>query len=270
MRIHMLFSRVRKFYPCVFLLLTGLALSSCITTTTGGFVIEASEEQALDDYMQLAIAYYDANDMQGARRHITNAMNISDRDSSVYTVLALIYQREGDLQLAGENFQRAINLDRGNSRARNNYAVLLFELERYRDVYQQLERVANDVEYEGRAIAFENLGRAAIQLNRLSDAQIAFERALQLNPNLYVSALESALVYFEMADYERARSKFQNYLTISEYTGVPHSPRALLAGIQIEDYFQNQRFVDNVVLVLETLYRTSPEYQTYLSMQNGR
>lgn len=265
----MFFSQIRTTYTSVLLMLIGLVLVSCVTTTTGGFVTEVSEDQAVEDYVQLAIAYYDANDMQGARRHVSNAMNISDRNSGAYTILALIYQREGDLQLAEENFERAISLDRSNSRARNNFAVLLFEMERYRDAYNQLERVANDAEYEGRAIAFENLGRAAVQLNRLDDGLTAFERALQLNPNLYISALESSLVNFELENFPRARSRFQNYMTIAEYSGIPHSPRALLAGIRIEGHFQNQQFVDNFVLVLETLYRTSPEYQTYLGMRNG-
>ncbi len=262
----MFIHRVRTLYPSLIILVAGVFLSSCITTRTGGFIAEASDEQALEDYVQLAIAYYDENDMQGARRHINNALRIDDRDSTVYNVLALIFQREGDLQLAAENFERAISLDRDNSRARNNYAVLLFELNSYRDAYEQLERVANDSEYDGRAIAFENLGRAAIQLDRLEDAKLAFQRALQLNSNLYISALELALVNFEQENYAAARTSFQSYLTIVEFYGVPHSPRALLAGIRIEGHFQNQQFVNNFSRVLETLYRSSPEYQSYLRL----
>ncbi|MBT3530740.1 MAG: type IV pilus biogenesis/stability protein PilW [Gammaproteobacteria bacterium] len=262
----MLISPVRTLYPCLVMLLAGLSLSACITTTTGGFIAEASDEQALDDYLQLAIAYYDENDMQGARRHINNAMQIDGRNSDVFTILALVFQREGDLDRAAENFDRAIDLDRGNSMARNNYAVLLFEMGRYQDAYEQLEQVANDPDYDGRAIAYENLGRAAIQLDRVEDAKNAFQRALQLNSNLYISALESALIEFEQGNYERARSSFQSYLTIVEFSSVPHSPRALLAGIRIEGYFQNQQFVNNFSRVLEALYRNSPEYQSYLEL----
>ena len=84
----------------------GLVLAGCVTTTSGGFNPEVSEEEALDDYIQLAVAYYEANDMAGARRHINNALAIDDRSSEVYNVLALVHQREGDLDLADEVFRR--------------------------------------------------------------------------------------------------------------------------------------------------------------------
>ncbi len=253
---------------CAAMLATAL-LTSCVTTTTGGFNVEASDEQALQDYVQLAIGYYDADDLIGARRHLNNALEINDRHADIYTVLALILQREGDLELAEENFRRAISLDRNNSRARNNYAVLLFSLERYRDAYDQLERVANDSGYEGRAIAFENLGRSALRLERLQDAEYAFERALQINGNLYVAALELARLKFDNQDWNGARQNYRQYLTNVEFYSIPHSPRALLAGIQIEGRFQNQEIVNNFSLILRTLYQDSPEYQAYQRLNNA-
>jgi type IV pilus assembly protein PilF len=258
-----------KFISRILALLAVGFLSSCITTTTGGFLVDTSDERATEDYVQLALAYFDADDMAGARRHVNNALDINARSSEAHMVLALIFQREGDVDLADENFRRSISLDRDNSRARNNYAALLFEQQRYRDAFEQLRRVANDTEYEGRAIAFENLGRAALRLNRESEAQNAFARALQLNSNLYVSAVELSLIYLEQQDFPRARSSYQSYLTIVEFYNVPHTPRALLAGIQIEGYYQNQKLVDDFALILSTLYQSSPEYQIYQRLSNA-
>lgn len=254
---------IHKFISRIVVLLAAGFLASCVTTTTGGFLTDASDERAIEDYVQLALAYYDADDMPTARRHVNNALAIDNRSSEIHMVLALILQSEGDSELADETFRRSISLDRDNSRSRNNYAALLFEQERYRDAFEQLERVAADTEYEGRAIAFENLGRAALRLNREEDAKNAFERALQLNSNLYVSALELSLIYLQQQDFPRARSDYQRYLTIVEFYNVPHTPRALLAGIQIEGYYNNQELVDNFALILSTLYQTSPEYQVY-------
>ena len=84
------------------LLLSG-ALSCCVTTTTGGFMVDASEEQAATDYIQLALAYFDNRDMPGARRHVNNALDIDNGISDAYMVLAMIFQREGDLDLADSN-----------------------------------------------------------------------------------------------------------------------------------------------------------------------
>ena len=241
--------------------LTSMMLTACVTTTTGGFMVDASEDQAAADYVQLALAYFDNNDMSGARRHANNALDVDDEVSDAYKVLALIAEREGDRDLADSNFRRAISLDRDNSRARNNYAAMLFLQERYRESYAQLEMVASDTSYEGRALAFEGLGRSALRMGRLDDARSAFQRALQLDGNLFIAALELSLLEFDQKDYLSARRYYQSYLTIVEFLQLPHTPRALLAGIQIKGYFQNEELVENFTLVLSTLYPSSPEYQ---------
>lgn len=244
-------------------------LSSCVTTTTGGFMVEASDKQAVQDYIQLAIAYYDVDDLVASRRHLNNALTIDARSADVYNILALISQREGDLDLAKDAFRTALRFDRSNSRARNNYAVLLFDQERYSEAYDELVRVTGDANYDGRAIAFENQSRSASRLDRVDDARNAFTRALQLNANLYISALELALIEFNQENKDRAHQLFQQYLTIVEFYSIPHTPRALMAGIQIEGQAQNQKIVDTFALLLTSLYQDSPEFETYQRLSNA-
>ncbi len=258
-----------RYFACFSMVWALALLPSCVTTTTGGFNVEPSEEQALESYIQLAVAYYDENDIVNARRHITNALELDDRSADALNVMALIYQQEGDLGPAEDNFRRAINSDRNNSRVRNNYAALLFSQERYQDAYEQLEQVTEDIAYEGRAIAFENLGRSAIRLNEYSDAEFAFRRALQMNPDLYVSAVELAMILYEKEDWPGSRQVFQQYLTTTDFYSIPHTPRALLAGIQIEGRFQNAELVDSFALILTTLYQDSPEYEAYQRISNA-
>lgn len=246
-----------------------LGASSCVTTTTGGFNVEASDEQALEDYIQLATAYYDVDDMAGARQHITNALEINPNNSTIYNILALVLQREGDLELAEENFERSIDLDRGNSRARNNYAAFLFSAERFEEAYAQLAIVADDTLYEGRAVAFENLGRAALRLNRYEDAMGAFERALQLNSDLYISSLELSQLHFNAGDIPRAKAVFAQYLTNADFYRIPHTPRALLLGIQLESDIQDSELAESFKLLLSTLYPESEEYAQYERLRNG-
>ena len=89
-----------------------VVMNACVTTTTGGFNVEPSDEESLENYLQLAVAYFDADDMPNARCHLNNALEIDSRNSEAYNILALVSMREGDLELAIENFQRAVRLDR--------------------------------------------------------------------------------------------------------------------------------------------------------------
>ena len=246
-----------------------LVLQACVTTTTGGFTVEVSEEEALEDYIQLAKGYFDAGDMVSARRHVNNALEIDARNSETHNVLALIYQREGDLDLADDYFRRAISLDRDNSRARNNYAAFLFSEQRYSEAFEQLERVTADASYEGRAIAFENLGRAALRLERYEQAENAFTRALQLNSNLYFSSLELAALRVRAENWQAARQSFAQYRTTAQFYNIPYTPRALLLGIQIEGRFNNRELVEEFALILATLHQNSPEFQAYQRLSNA-
>lgn len=244
-------------------------LVACETTVSGGFNDNADQEQALQDYVQLAIAYYDSNDMAGARRHINNALAIDDRSADAYNVLALVLQREGDLNLADQTFRRAIGLDRDNPRVRNNYAAFLFSQQRYSDAVEQLTVVANDVEYEGRAMAFENLGRSALMLGRRDDAQRAFERAVQLNTNLYLSSLELAQLHIDKQDWREARRNFDQYLTVREFYSIPYDARSLWVGIQLESRSQDKNQLNIYTRLLTTLFQDSPEYQLYRNLSNA-
>lgn len=266
-------SRLQRLFfssrPLLHIAFVSLLLSGCVTTTTGGFNVDASDEQAVEDYIQLALGYYDANDLAGARRSLSNAQRLDDRNSDIYTVLALIFQREGDVELAEEHYLRAISLDRANARARNNFAAMLFGFERYEEAFEQLEQVVTDTSYDGRAIAFENLGRSALMLGKTDEAANSFRRALGLNANLYLSSLELSLLLFDQDQFAGARALFSQYLTTVDFYGIPHPPKALLAGIRIEGKFQNQKLVDDFSLLLTTLYQDSPEYQTFQEMQNA-
>jgi type IV pilus assembly protein PilF len=259
--------KMKSVRTILLLLIAGLA-AGCVTTTTGGFNVEPSPEEAVEDYIQLAVAYYDAGDLVNARRHLSRALDLNVQNSELYNVLALVMQAEGDLDLAAETFERSIRIDRTNSRARNNYAALLYSMGDYEEAFDQLEEVTRDTMYEGRAFAFESLGRSALRLQRLEEAELAFQRALQLNGNLYIAAIELAMLHADRQDWNGARRVFRQYLTTAEFYNLPHSPRALLAGIKIESKFQNRELVDNFTRILTTLYQESPEYQEYLRLDD--
>ncbi len=245
-----------------------LMFTACVTTTTGGFNVDSSEERAVRDYIQLAIGYYEAGDMTGARRHISNALTINDRSSEAYDVRALIFQREGEPRLAQENFERSLSLKSANSRARNNFAAFLFEQQRYEEAYRQLEMVANDTAYEARALAFENLGFAALRTDRGDRAAAAFERALQLNQNLYRSSLELAHARFGAGLFAESLRYYNQFVVTSNFYNMPQTPRSLWLGVQLERRFDNRAGAAIYGQLLESLYKDSPEYQRYVNSAN--
>src|SRR5690606_12478847 len=106
--------------------------------------------------------------------------------------------------------------------------------ERFKDAYDQLDIVVDDTTYENRAQAFENLGLAALRLERNQDAEYAFGRALQLNKNLLRSSLELTSLNLQKPDLVQARAYYTNYQTLIQFYNIRQTPRGLWVGIQLE------------------------------------
>lgn len=247
-----------------------MLLSGCVTSETGGFAADTSRERALNDYIQLALGYYEADDMVRAKRHVDNALGIDRRSSEAHHVRALIHQREAEMELARETFERSLSLDRSNSRARNNFAAFLFSRGEFEEAYRQLRIVSEDTDYTARPMAFQNLGLAALQLNREEDAVIAFERALLLDRNMFRSSLELARIHFDRGEFSEARRLYEQYLSSAGFLGVPQTARSLWLGYQIETRFDNREQAGLYADELAARFPASAEHQRYReSRQSG-
>ena len=116
-----------------------MLLSACVTETTNKvFNVEPSEEEALANYLQLAVGYLDQGDLANAKRHLGNAAKIDANNSEMFATWGLIYAREGEFDLADDSFRRSLRIDGNNSKARNNFAAFLFARNDLEGAYEQL------------------------------------------------------------------------------------------------------------------------------------
>jgi type IV pilus assembly protein PilF len=245
------------------LLASLLMLTGCVTETSGGFNVQVSREQALNDYLALARGYLDQGELVSAKRHLNNATEIDRNNAEVFAIWGLVYAREGEVDLADASFRRSLRLDSKNSQARNNYAAFLFANARFEDAFRQLQTVVADTEYPARSQAFENLGFAALRLNRIDDAEAAFTRAVQLNANQVRSILELAGVNLIQQNYQQAGLYYRNYLTVLQFYNQAQSARSLWIGIQLALVEGNETERRGYAAQLEASHRASPEYALY-------
>lgn len=244
-----------------------LLLSACVTTSTGGFNVEVSDEKALQNFLMLSENYLQKGDLANAKSRLNRALAIDPRNSDAHGIWGLVYQQEGEAELAEDSFSKALRYQRGNSKVRNNYAAFLYVNQRYQEAYEQLEMVVADTEYPARSKAFENLGFSALRLNRIDDAEYAFSRALQLNGNQVLSALELADIYLKKGDIEQARVFYQNFLTTSQFYRRPPTARGLWVGYQLETLLKNVAAAEQYAAQLQRLYPQSVEYEFFKQSQ---
>jgi type IV pilus assembly protein PilF len=253
------FFSICKQYRHVAALFSVLLLGACVTTTETVFTEKASPEKALERRVELARNYVGERDWENAKRNLKLAYEIDPNNAEVHEAFALVYQSTGEFELAEESFKTAIRLDKGFSRARNNYAAFLYSQERYEEAEKQLEVVSRDTLYEGRPRAFVNLGLCRQKLFDAQGAEEAFLRALSMDRTNRIALLEVAEIRFDAGDLENAGKYYDTYRSVVRR----QSARGLWLGIRLARETGDRNAEGSYVLALSNMYPDSAEYQSY-------
>lgn len=250
--------------PLIWLVVLSLALTGCITETNNRMAQNKNPQKALEAYVDAGMLYMQRNQMDDAHRTLSRAYEIDKNDPSVNNAMALFFSIEGDKPQTEKHFKQALTVDPDFSQARNNYAAFLFQEGRYKDAIQQLERVVKDYRYDRRSTAYENLGQCYLKVNEFEQAEEAFNRALRLNPNLSVSLLELAHLYYEKGNNLAASQYLASYEKISR-----PSPRQLWLGIRLQRVLGDKNKLASYELALRNMFPGSAEYQAYLASKSS-
>lgn len=218
---------------------------------------EQGREQAKQAYIQLGKGYLQEGLTGQAKTPLQSALEIDPSDAEAHEVLALVFQREMEPELADKHFRKALSGQR-SARILNNYGSFLFEEGAYEKAFDVFKEAAEDTMYPSRSWVFENLGLTALRLEDKSQAAYYFERALRLNAMQSRSLLEMGMLSYELRDYPAARHYYQAYTGLEE-----HNARSLLLGIRLANIYQDRDEAASLGLRLKQLYPATPEYRAY-------
>ncbi|MCL6269018.1 type IV pilus biogenesis/stability protein PilW [Sansalvadorimonas sp. 2012CJ34-2] len=188
-------------------------------------------------------------------------LKVNKNSARAYGMLGVVYQAQGEYTLAEKNFKRSLRIDSDASDVRNNYGVLLYELDRHKEARIQFEKVTEDIYYEQRSRTFENLGFVALKVKDVKEAEKNFQRALRLDNNLPRASLEMAQLSLDKRNYVDAERYYKNYQNLAR-SGRP-TARSLWLGIQIAQALRDREALDENADKLTRLYPGSQEYRKY-------
>ena len=98
----------------------------CVTEYSGGTQMSSDPEVALDKSVALARQYIGVGDWENAKRNLELAQEMDPNDAEVFEAFALVYQSTGEFEMAENQFRAALKVEPSLSRARNNFAALLY------------------------------------------------------------------------------------------------------------------------------------------------
>lgn len=248
---------IKHSYSVIAIAIAAALLSACVTTSTGPQK-NIDKEKALETRIQLILSYIRQGNRDLARSSLNKAKAINSEDPRINNATALLFQLEGEPQMAEAEFKKAVRKKPDFASAYNNYGVFLLSKERYQEALQQFQNAADNLDYDRRDMAMTNLANTALKLGMEDKAKADFEQAIRLNPRSVSALVSLAEIEFEQKNYAKAKTYLDRAASLNNPTA-----RALWLGIQLERVFGNKDKEASLALALKNLYPYSSEYLEY-------
>ncbi|MBQ0748456.1 MAG: type IV pilus biogenesis/stability protein PilW [Marinobacter sp.] len=254
-------------FSAVATLLVALFVTGCVTTTDSRFSREADRHKAVENYVELATAYIGQGNVERARIHLDRALELAPENPQALAALGLIYNADGEPELAEKTFKKAISENPDYTRARVYYGAFLYSQGRLEESRNQFRAASRDTDYNGRGSVFYNLGMTQERLGELDEALVSYRRASELTRGDARSLLSLARVMVETGDVAGAARYYDRLLLMMQKNdGLVHSPESLLTGIRIARFLGDGNQESSMVLQLRNKYPESVEYQQYKAL----
>ncbi len=178
-----------------------------ITVGCGG----ASKKES-DFYYKLGASYMREGELQKAFVELQKAKELDPANKEVLNLLGLLYFQFEDYENAIKHFKKAISIDRKFSDARNNLGTVYATQKRWKEAIEEFRKAIENPLYQTPETALTNLGFVYYRLKRFDEAIDAFNKALKRNPDFQRAYLGLALSYNKKSRYGEAASFMEEAL----------------------------------------------------------
>jgi type IV pilus assembly protein PilF len=215
-------------------LLLVLLLSACANMPAGeggsaGAEPDSESRQRARAFTELAGAYYSRNQYKIALDELRKAITADGRFGPAYNVYGLIYMELGEDGLAEENFRRAIELDRNDSEARNNFGWFLCTRGRHDEGLDQFANALRNPLYPFPERAMANAGLCAERKGDLALAEANLLKALKLQPDNANTVIRLAGLNFRQGRLLEAQRLLGRHAELA-----PPTAESLWLGVRLE------------------------------------
>ncbi len=251
---------VSRLSQMVLLCLMGLIVAGCASEQQQEKNVVNLKARARA-HTDLGAVYYQQKQLEIALEEFNEAAKIDPTFGLAYNGLGLVHAALGQDDIAEVNFKRAVQIEPNNSESRNNYGGFLCARNRVDESIKEFMAAVKNPLYGTPAIAYTNAGICSMRKKDTANAEVYFQKALQIEPLLNTAAYQLASIQFKRNDAAGAKKTLQNVMLSQP------SPEVLWLAIQIERVVGDKDDEASYVLQLRRQY---PDSEQAKLLQSGK
>lgn len=191
--------------------------------------LDSESRQRARAFTDLANAYFARAQYKIALDELRKAITSDNRFGPAYNIYGLIYMELTEDKLAEENFRRALELDRSDSEARNNYGWFLCTRGRYDEGLEQFAVALRNPLYPQPERAMANAGLCAEMKGDLALAEANLLKSLKLQPDNPNTVLKLAGLNFRQGRLMETQRLLGRHAELA-----PPTAESLWLGVRLE------------------------------------
>ena len=207
-----------------------------------------------DIYVKLAAAYMREGQLMQAMQNAKRALTVEPSNAEGHNVIALLYDRLNEYDLAESHFKRALGYQPRNSYMLNAYGTHLCNRNRFDEADKLFHKALKNPLYKTPEVALTNAGVCAGRKPDMEQSESYLREALKHNPRLSVALIHMARISYSKGQFLSTRAYLQRYLEVA-----PNTASSLWLGIRTERELGDQDAVVCYSLLLRNSFPDSQE-----------
>lgn len=191
--------------------------------------VDAESREAAELQVKLGRGYLEQGDLEIAMEKLQRALQLDPRSVDAHTLLAVLNERIGRREQADGFYRKAERLAPDNGEVNNNLGAFLCGGGRYQEADAYFVKALADPFYRSPATALTNAGVCAVKAGNAVRAEDYFRRVLAIQPDSATALFELARMNHVRGDSLRARAFLQRLEAV-----LPGDPLVLDLGRRIE------------------------------------
>ena len=236
----------------------GLILLFCLISCTSTDEKNESEEQEADinALVNNSLVYAQNGQLALAKNTINRALEIDADNVDANNIAGLIYGNAGEHPIAVNYFEKALSLSPSDASTLNNYGNYLCNQGEKKLAEQKFLQAATNPNNPNPEIAYTNAGLCMLRVPDIASAEEYFKTALDFQPNNSIALYQLAQIYFNRGNTKLAMNNLNQYASIAK-----HTPKSLKLGIEIGRQLNDKEFEVSYFNLLQNEFPSSQEYQ---------